>query len=233
MYNVKLICSTCNNPQTIETLRSNRNQCKNCVLLKKAQYYQNNKEKISKYSKEKFATQSGTQHTKQMLIRKYKDTICIDCKLQYPFYMLDFDHLRDKEFSLCAASTLSEERILLEIGKCEVRCANCHRNKTYYERERKSQNEQVSRTLIRRRRLQANINILKNKECTDCHQFYNPWQMDFDHIDPNNKYMSIGELVRKSGVWELIIKEIQKCELVCINCHRQRTYNRKLNSNNI
>lgn len=59
---------------------------------------------------------------------------CVDCGEADPI-VLDFDHCRGK---LANVSDLihhsSVARVMAEIEKCEVRCANCHRRKTYLER---------------------------------------------------------------------------------------------------
>ena len=56
---------------------------------------------------------------------------CADCGEKDPV-VLEFDHVRDKEkdVSLLLAGGYSLERILKEIDKCVIRCANCHRRKT-------------------------------------------------------------------------------------------------------
>lgn len=48
--------------------------------------------------------------------------------------------------------------------------------------------------------------------------------MDFDHIDPTTKIRCVGNYVTSR---KKVYQEIEKCELVCSNCHRIRTYNRK------
>ncbi len=58
---------------------------------------------------------------------------CSDCGYKKYPEALDFDHLRDKKHDIggmCNAR-ISKERILLEIAKCEVVCANCHRHRTW------------------------------------------------------------------------------------------------------
>ena len=60
---------------------------------------------------------------------------CVDCKVKYPYYVMDFDHLNNKES--CISFLCSTGRIgalKKEIAKCEIVCANCHRKRTY-ERE--------------------------------------------------------------------------------------------------
>lgn len=57
---------------------------------------------------------------------------CVDCGFE-DIRCLDFDHLRDKSknVSLLARVPVSLENLKIEIEKCEVRCANCHRITTY------------------------------------------------------------------------------------------------------
>ncbi len=56
---------------------------------------------------------------------------CIDCG-ESNVIVLDFDHQRDKKHTIShlITSNKSWDYISLEIEKCEVRCANCHRKKT-------------------------------------------------------------------------------------------------------
>ena len=57
---------------------------------------------------------------------------CIDCGEDDPI-VLEFDHINpdDKSSSVAALiSRYSLNRLIAEIEKCEVRCANCHRRKT-------------------------------------------------------------------------------------------------------
>ncbi len=59
---------------------------------------------------------------------------CVDCGEEDPI-VLDFDHVRGKKEAHVskAAGALGWgwERIMKEIDKCEVRCANCHRRVTH------------------------------------------------------------------------------------------------------
>lgn len=48
--------------------------------------------------------------------------------------ILDFDHVhgdKDGEVSHLAASPVKLPRLLAEMEKCEIRCVNCHRRRTY------------------------------------------------------------------------------------------------------
>lgn len=57
---------------------------------------------------------------------------CIQCGND-DFRVLQFHHKQEKEFDVANASQmgLSRNKILKEIGKCEVLCANCHQIETY------------------------------------------------------------------------------------------------------
>lgn len=78
------------------------------------------------------------QKNKRKLITEYlaeykEKRGCADCKTKYPSYVLDFDHQGDKSFGIANWSkvTASFEKIIEEIEKCDVVCANCHRIRTH------------------------------------------------------------------------------------------------------
>ena len=67
-------------------------------------------------------------------------------------------------------------------------------------------------------------NIKESSPCSDCEKFYPYYVMHFDHIYDKNG--SVSDLSRASSSLERIQKEIDNCELVCANCHAERTYSR-------
>lgn len=69
----------------------------------------------------------------------------------------------------------------------------------------------------------ATIGQKKMVKCMDCGFMPKRYsQMDFDHRDGVDKVDNINNLI-KNGSWEQIYAEIEKCDLVCANCHRLRT----------
>lgn len=61
------------------------------------------------------------------------NTPCVDCGINYPYYVMDFDHVRGVKHAnvMELVSTLSKKRIDQEIAKCEIVCSNCHRIRTH------------------------------------------------------------------------------------------------------
>lgn len=92
----------------------------------------------------------------------------------------------------------------------EARLKHYYKNKESYLLKNKQKRE-----LIR-----ATIQEYKNKPCKDCGQLYPYYVMDFDHL--TDKLYTISTLVN-SGSLEKALKEMEKCDVVCANCHRIRT----------
>ena len=83
----------------------------------------------------------------------------------------------------------------------------------------RKQNLVKSKQRYEKRRLL--IQQLKNKPCNDCGKTYHPACMDFDHVR-GEKIKGISRMY--SCKLEDLMKEIEKCDLVCANCHRLRTF---------
>lgn len=66
------------------------------------------------------------------------------------------------------------------------------------------------------------IRAAKNIPCMDCEVKYPPYVMDFDHRDPSQKLGTANDMARY-GLNKLRA-EIAKCDVVCSNCHRERTW---------
>lgn len=65
---------------------------------------------------------------------------CVDCEQSYPWYVLDFDHVRGKKVANIGQMLdyFSVEDILKEVAKCDVVCSNCHRERTYQRKNNKT-----------------------------------------------------------------------------------------------
>lgn len=100
-----------------------------------------------------------------------------------------------------------------------------------YDREWHAANKDRRRETVqanrKRRRLEniAKVNELKESSgCQDCGE-KDPIVLEFDHLE--DKVSDVCTLVYHGWSWERVWKEIQKCDVVCANCHRRRTHARK------
>jgi len=146
----------------------------------------------------------------------FKEKPCVNCGGTFHPYVMDFHHVRGKKFrSISKMFNYSKERILAEIVKCDLLCVNCHRIRT--------KNNRGKTKNLRMQRYRDKINVLKNKPCVDCGNIFSPRAMDFDHVR-GEKIATIAQMW--SWPWDQVLLELEKCELVCANCHRVRTHNR-------
>jgi hypothetical protein len=63
--------------------------------------------------------------------------------------------------------------------------------------------------------------------CADCGIEYPHYVMDFDHRPGFVKRANLSILVKRGAAEAVLRAEIAKCDLVCANCHRVRTYRRR------
>lgn len=55
----------------------------------------------------------------------------MDCGGTFPPECMDFDHVRgEKSFNVGENFYISESKLLAEVAKCDLVCANCHRIRT-------------------------------------------------------------------------------------------------------
>ena len=63
--------------------------------------------------------------------------------------------------------------------------------------------------------------------CVDCGYRDHVAALDFDHNGAEKSFSIMRDGVNRS--WNNLMVEVEKCDVVCANCHRIRTYN-KLNN---
>lgn len=57
-------------------------------------------------------------------------------------------------------------------------------------------------------------------KCLDCGNIFPQYIYDFHHLDPTIKEFSITRIMGRT--WDKIVPELNKCVLLCANCHRTR-----------
>lgn len=63
--------------------------------------------------------------------------------------------------------------------------------------------------------------------CQDCEVKYPHYILEFDHRPGTKKVDIVYRVLKKLGE-DAAWKEVEKCDVVCSNCHKQRTYEREL-----
>jgi len=126
-------CAKCDSEKTLDEFGSNKSSsdgkqryCKLCQRAHVRKHYENNKQ----YYKDKSKVTSSKYRE---LVLSLKDVPCLDCGNRYPSYVMEFDHRDPKEKSFCLATghNKSLDKLLAEVDKCDVVCANCHRIRTF------------------------------------------------------------------------------------------------------
>lgn len=150
--------------------------------------------------------------------------------------IIRLDYIEPKYFKrywLCkcdCGNTISVRRDSLINGA--TKSCGCLQNELHIPKEKqKVQSKSLSKKGIKKRQLRVEllqfINSYKQRPCLDCEKEFPPYVLDFDHRDESTKHKAIATMVRNLCSKEKILEEIKKCDLICSNCHRIRTHNRK------
>ena len=131
--------------------------------------------------------------------------ICSKCKFVKNFDEFNFrNRSRDVRHGYCK-----------ECGKLFTR--------SHYKRNKQQYLDKNITSFQKRREL---IRQTKNRPCADCQVVYPYYVMDYDHREGEMKKYSLSQIDKMSV--NAIISEIAKCDLVCSNCHRERTHQRRI-----
>lgn len=142
---------------------------------------------------------------------------CVDCGYAGALAALDFHH-RDsgtKEFAISSFRG-SWAKLVAEVEKCDLLCANCHRIRHLIE----DRALQVGAVAASRRRTKIRAVAYMGGSCESCGRRGEPAIFDFHHVVPSQKEFGIGQ----DGIprrWSAVVAELAKCVLLCANCHRE------------
>ena len=104
------------------------NYCRACHAEYRREHYLANRAKYIERAQQR-KTELWAERT-ELLLEYFVEHPCVDCGETDPV-VLEFDHLRDKEFNIGSKlANYSWSAILAEIEKCEVVCGNCHKRRT-------------------------------------------------------------------------------------------------------
>lgn len=109
--------------------------------------------------------------------------------------------------------------------KLQAHCIVCSKrlfNKYYVNNKATHINKVVQKNRsTRRQNFFKILNFLRLHECVDCAE-RDPVVLEFDHVK-GTKRNDVTTMVWGGCSWKTILKEIEKCEIRCANCHRRKT----------
>ena len=125
-----------------EYLRTQYSKNREERLEKQKEYHLKHKEEDSKRMKEyakkigkEKRNEEGRKHyrKKRQELFDIKDVPCFDCGIKYHPACMDFDHREGeiKSFNIGRLSAWNKKTLMIEVAKCDIVCANCHRLRTF------------------------------------------------------------------------------------------------------
>jgi len=116
------------------------------------------------------------------------------------------------------------------IGRLHAQCKSCYQQyrKTYYAGHYAKYGDSYrQRARMRHLRLRQDLRgrmtrYLADKFCEICGES-DIRTLDFDHIIPAQKSFGIARAIASCLSWDAILAEIEKCRILCANCHRKHT----------
>ncbi len=142
-------------------------------------------------------------------------------------------HLSEREPTIAVMKLCGSCLALKPLDECHRRgqgrqtwCKPCRRlyDREYHHRTRE---RRLAQKRLQHKRMVAWYRDLKSSTpCADCGSTFNHAAMSWDHLPGFEKLDDVSSLVSRHNK-ALILAEIQKCELVCANCHAVRSFERR------
>lgn len=132
-------CGSCRQELSVSAFNKNaaskdglHRDCRSCKKIYQARWYENHRED---QRKRVLKSKRELRQTARAIVIEAKKVPCVDCGKHYPWYVMDLDHLPEyiklSNVSQLVVRGVSLKRLWDEIAKCEVVCANCHRERTF------------------------------------------------------------------------------------------------------
>lgn len=239
-FQLAKICSVCKRTLPLEEFAKNRarrdglqSQCKECHRKMNQKSYKSTKaiSNLLKYEKR----EAKVAKIKAYLLDYKLEHPCIDCGFAV-VETLDFDHREGvtKLFNVSnGAFSKTLQSVENEVAKCDVRCSNCHRIKTYSDATWRTGHQ---RDTSLRSRIARNNELARQRKrelllsrfaggCIDC-RVTDPRVLEMDHVR-GQKVANISDMIRSGVSMRTFVEELAKCDVRCANCHRIITRSRE------
>jgi hypothetical protein len=97
-----------------------------------------------------------------------------------------------------------------------------------YKRSWYHRNKEQARSQVKARKVQLREWIRSHKDKLSCACGENFWAcLEFHHTDPSKKSGSIAQAATRGWSLARIEAELEKCTVMCANCHRKETHKDK------
>lgn len=93
-------------------------------------------------------------------------------------------------------------------------CANKYMRQ-YYKKKKHKHKKAVAKVTNYKRAKMGRYKL--ERGCCRCGYNEHPSALSFHHLDPEEKEFTIGSNIHLP--WEILLVEIEKCEVLCMNCH--------------
>lgn len=130
------VCSACKQEKNLEDFHlknkltgKRQYMCKLCRADYIRSHYEANKAKYK--AQTRVSNEAKKKFHQDLIIEYLREHPCVDCG-NSDIEVLQFDH-RDQDTKISEISRLrtgSTKRLLREMDKCDIRCANCHMKRT-------------------------------------------------------------------------------------------------------
>lgn len=142
---------------------------------------------------------------------------------------LCFHHTENKLFTLDKSKLRSKSLKSLEeeINKCILLCSNCHMESHHPDLKMDSiKYDSCSAQKLKSIKRKLLIMAQRGNKCQHCFYNRNMAALCFHHVDPTTKSIKLDFRSLGNYSIEIIYNELNKCQLLCSNCHLE------LHSNN-
>lgn len=187
------------------------------------------KKKIKDFYKRKATYKSACKicinkdNTKYAQLQKiaaidYKGGKCFNCSYNKNQSCLEFHHKdpSKKDFTFGGVNR-SFESCKNELDKCIMLCVNCHREE-HFNTIQFNKNPKAKYTRKYRKKIKQEVVDYKDGCCAICKYSKCLNALEFHHRNSKEKDFGVGDLRDKL---EKIKNEVDKCDLLCGNCHRE------------
>lgn len=124
-------CKKCDTHKPLDAFYKNRTKKDGLQTICKVCCNQNSKAHFNKNPQAYKDKAKRLKADNTVLVKERKSVPCMDCGEQYPYYVMEFDHLEAKDFHVSDVRFRgSTKKLLDEMAKCDVVCRNCHAERT-------------------------------------------------------------------------------------------------------